>query len=475
MPATSADADESGAPAADAARVMVAVANPAVVDDVAALAENIGADVAAEITTSSTVTMTATDTEIDQLEATGAVVAVTPDIPLTTSLADSAPLVGATTTTAAGYDGAGRAVVVIDSGVQTDHEFFGGRVIDGACFSQSSSCPNDATTEDGVVAGAPCDFNDACFHGTHVAGIIAGRNDDMQGIAPGASILSVMVGSAVDCDDEDGCDLVFWTSDLLNALQQVIDWSAEYDIAAVNMSLGGGWFGGTNCDSYIGSLYMKPVITSLRAEGIATVIASGNEEYGDGIAFPACISNAVAVGATTKADEVAWYTNSSPAIDVWAPGSNIASAVTGGLYESASGTSMATPHVAGAFAVVDQLLPSATLATKEYRITKTGKYVTDPLNDIKRRRLKLSTDITPPNTTITQKPNATITGTKATFKFSGGSGATFECKINTGSWKSCTSPKVLSPAKGSHTFQVRARDAAGNLDATPAKYVFRRR
>jgi subtilisin family serine protease len=209
------------------------------------------------------------------------------------------------------------------------------------------------------------------------------------------------------------------------------------------------------------------------------VVAAGNEYSVSKLSFPACVSTAIAVGATTKSNAVAVYTNSSPALDMWAPGSSIASSVPTDMsvsgYGSASGTSMAAPHVAGAFAVIDELMPTASLATKEYRIVKTGPSIKDPGNGITRRRLKLSSDLTPPSTKMTARPPSTTTLAKVTFKFSSESGAKFECRLNAGSWAACSSPKAVTVAKGNQTFGVRARDAAGNADATPSQVTWRRK
>ena len=79
-------------------------------------------------------------------------------------------------------------------------------------------------------------------------------------------------------------------------------------------------------------------------------------------------------------------------------------------------------------------------------------------------------DTTAPDTTISSGPTGTTSATTASFAFtSSESGSTFECKLDTGAWATCTSPKAYSGlTTGSHTFSVRATDAAGNTDATPA-------
>ena len=103
----------------------------------------------------------------------------------------------------------------------------------------------------------------------------------------------------------------------------------------------------------------KPIIDNLRSIGIATVIASGNSGIPFAISSPACISSAVSVGSTNKDDTVSAFSNVASFLSLFAPGDSITSSVTGGTYASESGTSMATPHVAGAWAVLHQAAPTA--------------------------------------------------------------------------------------------------------------------
>ena len=96
-----------------------------------------------------------------------------------------------------------------------------------------------------------------------------------------------------------------------------------------------------------------------------------------------------------------------------------------------------------------------------------------------------NTDVTPavrsftvdtvaPNTTINKKPAKRITTKRARFAFSSEAGARFQCRLDRGAWKDCTSPRTVRVTKGRHVFAVRARDLAGNVDPTPATYRFRR-
>ena len=148
-----------------------------------------------------------------------------------------------------------------------------------------------------------------------------------------------------------------YTSDQIKGLERVYALRNTYTIASANMSLSGGMYAAP-CNSES----QKPIIDSLRAAGIATVIASGNNGYTNALGSPACIDSAVSVGSTTKADAVSSFSNSAYFLSLLAPGSSIQSSVPGTGYSYSSGTSMAAPHVAGAWAVLKQMKPDAGVA-----------------------------------------------------------------------------------------------------------------
>jgi len=302
-------------------------------------------------------------------------------------LMDSVPLIGADQAWAAGFDGSGRTVAVIDSGVDSAHPFLAGKVIEEACYSTTSGfqsttlCPNGADEQIGPGAGVYCPLDlEGCWHGTHVAGIVAGDGTSLDlpiwGVGRGASIMSIQVFSRInsflDCGGAPPC-LGAFTSDILAALERVYDRRTAHDFVSVNMSLGGGLFSAA-CDNEP----YKPFIDNLRAVGIATVIASGNDGSTSQISAPACVSSAVSVGATTKDDRVADYSNVAPFMSLFAPGDEIISSYPGGNFAVASGTSMAAPHVAGAWAILKQAAPTASVDDILQALTSTGLPITDP-------------------------------------------------------------------------------------------------
>lgn len=253
------------------------------------------------------------------------------DVPVPPSLTQSIPLIGGDGSGLfSGYSGAGQAVAILDTGVETSHPFFGGRVVEEACYSttvsgQSTSvCPNGLNEQVGPGSGVNCSSGIiGCDHGTHVAGIAAGNGGSMTGVAKDADIIAIQVFANF------GGSAMSWSSDQIKALERVYALRDTYNIAAVNMSLGGGSYS-SYCDDSRASL--KTAIDNLRSVGIATVIATGNNGYTNSISAPACISTAVSVGSTNKDDTVASYSNSASIFDLLAPGTYIDASIPGGSY-----------------------------------------------------------------------------------------------------------------------------------------------
>jgi hypothetical protein len=278
---------------------------------------------------------------------------------------------------AAGYTGSGQVVAVLDTGVDKAHPFLSGKVVEEACYSGNANCPNGLTTQTGVDSGVHCTYAvSGCRHGTHVAGIAAGQGSTFSGVAKGANLMAVQVFSrftGANCvgAGEDPCALAYF-SDTIAGLERVYALRSTHNFSSVNMSLGGGRFF-SNCDTDA----HKPIIDNLRSVGIVTVIASGNNGFTDSMGSPGCISSAVSVGSPTKSDTLSSFSNSASFLHLLAPGSSINSSVPGGGFAVFDGTSMATPHVAGAWALLKQKTPTASVSSLLSSLQSTGTPVTD--------------------------------------------------------------------------------------------------
>ncbi|MFB9720804.1 CAP domain-containing protein [Planobispora longispora] len=308
------------------------------------------------------------------------------------TLGASLKVIGADKAHASGRTGAGWDIAILDTGIDRDHPFFAGRIVAEACFSttdsrqgSSSLCPSGENSQIGAGAAdaetAKCGGNGSlCTHGTHVAGITSGKksaDNTANGVAPDSGIIAVQVFTRFDSADACGgkapCVLSY-TSDQKRALAYVAELSKTRKIAAANMSLGGGQFA-SSCDANPSGNGVKPEIDALLGRGVATVIAAGNSGYGAAVSSPGCISSAVTVGATDNGDAIATFSNRGRLLDVFAPGVQILSSVPNNAWARYSGTSMAAPHVAGAFAVMRQAMPEATVAEILAKFQSTGKAV----------------------------------------------------------------------------------------------------
>ncbi|MET9593081.1 S8 family serine peptidase [Streptomyces sp. NPDC006516] len=270
------------------------------------------------------------------------------------SLKESVPLIGAPEAWAAGYDGKGVKVAVLDTGIDVNHPDLVG-LIDGT----ASFVPGEPVTD---VNG----------HGTHVAGTIVGSGaasgGDNKGVAPGADLFVGKVLGGVEGYGQDS-----W---IIAGMQ----WAAETGADVVNMSLG---------DSYPtdGSDPMSQTVDALSEQyGTLFVIAAGNSGP-ESISAPGAAAAALTVAATDKQDRLANFSSTGPLAysggmkpDIAAPGVDITAARSQdmtdggeGLYRTISGTSMATPHVVGAAAILAQQHPDWTGAQLKEHLMSTAK------------------------------------------------------------------------------------------------------
>ncbi|GAB3995351.1 S8 family peptidase [Nocardioides marmoraquaticus] len=218
--------------------------------------------------------------------------------------------------------GSGVKAYIIDTGINASHSDFGGRVGAGA-----------TSISDGRGTA------DCNGHGTHVAGTVGGSR---YGVAKNVTLIPVRV---LDCNGSGS-----------NAgVVAGMDWVAGQGGGGVaNMSLGGG--ANTATDQ---------AIARMTGAGVTTVVAAGNENQNACNVSPARAPSAITVGATTNTDARASFSNFGSCVDIFAPGQNITSAWIGSTTatNTISGTSMASPHVAGVAAQYLQLNPGASPST----------------------------------------------------------------------------------------------------------------
>ncbi len=311
-----------------------------------------------------------------------------------TYLASSGDVIDVPELHALGATGTDQTVAILDTGVDIDHPFLNGRVVEGACFSSNfaphgatSLCPGGAGSATTVASGNHCTGVNGCDHGTHVAGIAAGRPSGaitITGVAPDADIMAVQVFSRFDdvaggpmtCANFGAASpcILSYDSDQIRGLQRVVNRANALNIVAANFSLGGGSFTGA-CD--IAGAALKAIIDQLLAGDAVTVIAAGNDGSTNSIGSPGCISTAVTIGSTTDADNISGFSNLSNTVDLLAPGSSIQSSVPGTGLGNKSGTSMATPQVTGAFAALASCPNNPTVANIQTALENSGVSITD--------------------------------------------------------------------------------------------------
>ncbi|TCC40419.1 peptidase S8 [Kribbella speibonae] len=252
----------------------------------------------------------------------------------------SVPQIGAPDAWKAGYEGSGVQVAVLDTGVDATHPDLDGKVKESQDFS-----------------GSPTGTEDHFGHGTHVAATIAGTGagagGTRKGVAPKADLL---VGKVLG---DDGYGYDSW-------IIAGMEWAASEGAKVVNMSLGGEATDGTDP--------LSQAVNDITAQtGTLFVVAAGNEGQDETVGTPGAAASALTVGAVDREDKLADFSSRGPRLgdaglkpEITAPGVGIIAARATGtvmgdpvdeLYTAASGTSMATPHVAGAAALLAQQHP----------------------------------------------------------------------------------------------------------------------
>lgn len=279
---------------------------------------------------------------------------------------ESLPLINQPQANTKGFNGTGSSVAVLDTGVNYLHSDFGCTAVN----TPSSTCrvvySFDSAPDDGSL--------DDNGHGSNVSAIVSK-------VATKTKIIGIDVfrsGSAYD-------------SDIIAGINWAVNNAKTYNIKAINLSLG---VPGVKYKSECSNSSYGTAFANARAAGVVPVVATGNDAFPDGISSPACVAGAVRVGAvydsniggvswgnpvkcsdpTTAADKVACFSNGGSLVTLLAPGAMI----TAGGY-TMGGTSQATPHVAGAIALLraNSVTPTETIDQTINRLKTTGKPITD--------------------------------------------------------------------------------------------------
>ncbi len=349
-----------------------------------------GVDVARRFEAVPALAVTVRDTAtLARLAADEAVVRIDLDVGGRGSLAQSVPQIGADLRHERGNDGAGEVLAILDTGVDTDHPSLAGRIIHQACFSQGAHCHNGQTEEIGYGAA-----EDDAGHGTHVSGIMVSDGTvGSPGVAPAAELVAVKV--MYDCSFA-GCFDSF--SEIVAGLDHLITRQDSLHVRAVNMSLGtGSRFPGACDNATAYNMAGADAVNALRDLGVISMAASLNDGDKAQMSSPACLSNVLAVAAIDQTPVITAFSNTNAETAIAAPGVGIVSLAMGGGTLAATGTSMASPHVAGCAALLFQAQPDWTADDVVARLLTSPDTATDPANDVTMPSLDCSPAPKPPD------------------------------------------------------------------------------
>ena len=316
-------------------------------------------------------------------------------------LAQSLPLINQSALAIVGETGTGTTVAVIDDGIDYTNAAFGSCTAPGVpatCHVSTSLLFGTGTSD--------------ASHGTNVSAIVLGVAPDSR-----IAMLNAFSGTTASF------------SDIIKAINWAIANQSTYNIVAINMSLGDGTKNTSPCTT--GNAFSTPIINATNA-GIAVVAAAGNDTYTNALGSPACTPGVISVGAvydsnlstqgypngiiwgtlctdtTTAADKVTCFSDSANFLTMLAPGALITAA---GITDG--GTSQASPHVAGAIAVLRAAFPAESLSQTQTRLTSSDVMITDSRNGIVKPRLNLLGAARPANDMFINR-----------FSISGSSGST---------------------------------------------------
>ena len=364
-------------------------------------------------------------------------------------------------TDAAGFTGAGTAVAVLDSGLDYTLSAF------GSCTEAGS--PGDCRVAEAIDIAPSDGALDDSGHGTDVAAIVGGS-------APGADLISL------DVFRSDG---YAYTSDVVAAIDWVVDHASTHNIVALNMSFGAGRHTET-CDASPFEL----AIAIASDAGIASAVATGTDGWSDSVSSPACAPSAMKVGAVysqgtadRSASDGAGVSNSARFVDLLVPGADD---------DRMGSPATATPRVAGALAILAEAYPTESPEDWLERLQESGANVTDLRNGLSFASMDVGEAVShtassgAPSVELTVNAGDTATDSRvvlADLTFTEGSAAVVEmCLANADygvpaectDWETLSNPVAwqTSAGQGSKTVAAWVRDETGQVsDPATAKIL----
>ncbi|MFH1511498.1 MAG: S8 family serine peptidase [Candidatus Woesearchaeota archaeon] len=379
---------------------------------------------------------------------------------LTVELNDSREIIHADSTNELRLDktrltGRGQTACVVDTGIDYNHTSLGGGwgsvVIDGYDYANDDSDPMDDNS-----------------HGTHVAGIIASRDESYSGIAPESKLVALKV-----CDMYGSCP----GSDMIAGVDWCVANSAKYNITAITISIGdSGSYDSDSCPTW-----MESALRNAAEAGIIITVSSGNNYHKDGVSYPACSQYVIAAGAVSKALEVPEYSNSGECLDLLAPGGTsdakiISTKLTGG-FAAKYGTSMAAPHVAAAVALLQQfsLLQDSRLLTLSETLAvlnSSGTSIRDQYNNVSSTLIDaysavIAMDNKPPTINITIADRIKVQQSSYAIRVTGNEFLS-SCHLqwngeNLSMQTVENNCSITAVGSGYYSYKVFANDSAGNF------------
>ena len=375
--------------------------------------------------------------------------------------------------------GTGAVVAVLDTGI-TNHSDLNANILPGYDFIIDTLVSNDGDARDADASdpgdgynanecGSGVPASNSSWHGTHVAGTVAAVTNNAKGVAGtayGAKVVPVRVLGKCGGYDSDIADAIIWAS---GGTVSGVPANAN-PAEAINLSLGGSGACGTT---------MQTAINGAVSRGTTLVIAAGNDNGNVSNASPANCNNVIAVGSVTSTGARSSFSNYGALVDIAAPGSSILSTLNAGArtpgaetYASYSGTSMATPHVAGVVALVQSVAPTPlTPAQMETLLKNTARaFPSTPSQPIGSGIVNAKAAVDAAggggsNTAPVANFSVTTSGLTASFSDSStdsdGSIASRSWNFGDGTTSTATSPSKTYTAAGTYTVTLTVTDNGG--------------